>query len=70
MNIYGKTVALLTRIANSVNERGKEPFFFSRKEFPVVEQWVKELVEEIEQEVRETWAKDVRDGLEASERKL
>lgn len=69
MNVYQKTVSLLTRIANSIDDRYKEPFYFSRKEFPIVEQWVAEMVEEIGKEVRENWAKEIAEGLEASDRK-
>ncbi len=49
IDLYSKAVHLLEKIANSVHERDpKNPnlMFFSSTEVQVVEQWLKEFVEE------------------------
>ncbi len=51
IDIYAKSVQLLERVANSVHER--EPknanlLFFNANEVQVVEEWIKELLTEID----------------------
>lgn len=56
MNIYAKTTALLTAIANGVHDRAQpytEKFYFSRKDFEIAETFVKEMVEEIRAEIKD-----------------
>lgn len=51
IDIYFKSVQLLERVANSVHERDpKNPnlLFFSTSEVQVVEDWIRELLAELE----------------------
>lgn len=53
IDIYAKSVQLLERVANSVHDRDpKNPniLTFSISEIHIVENWIKELLKEIEQE--------------------
>ena len=50
LDVYAKSVQLLERVANSVHERDpKNPYLlcFSSSEVQVVEEWIKELIEEL-----------------------
>lgn len=52
IDIYAKSVQLLERVANSVHEREpKNPnlLFFSGNEVQVVEEWMRELLLELEE---------------------
>lgn len=51
IDIYAKSVQLLERVANSVHDRDpKNPnlLTFSLSEIHIVEEWIRELVEELE----------------------
>jgi hypothetical protein len=53
IDIYAKSVQLLERVANSVHDRDpKNPnmLTFSIKEIHIVEEWMRELINEVEQE--------------------
>ena len=52
IDIYAKSVQLLERVANSLHEREpKNPnlLFFSGNEVQVVEEWMRELLMELEE---------------------
>jgi hypothetical protein len=51
IDIYAKSVQLLERVANSIHDREpKNPtlFTFSLNEIHIVENWIKELLKELE----------------------
>lgn len=55
VNVYERTVFLLTKIANSIHDRAapnEQKFYFSRKDFAVAEVFVQEMVAEIEEEIK------------------
>lgn len=52
IDIYAKSVQLLERVANSVHERDPKNanlLCFSTNEVQVVEEWINELLNELEQ---------------------
>jgi hypothetical protein len=52
IDIYAKSVQLLERVANSVHDRDpKNPNIlnFSIKEIHIVEEWMRELINDVEQ---------------------
>ncbi len=53
INTYAKSVQLLERIANSVHERDPKIFhqlFFNMSEVLLVQEWIHELIKEVEEE--------------------
>jgi hypothetical protein len=54
IDVYAKSTQLLERLANSIYDRDSispNPFFFKASEITVVEDWVRELIEEVKMKV-------------------